>query len=325
MTNNFAKCGCDCINCPTYKDNLRTNDDRLRCSTGWKSYLNIKLSPEKLRACDGCSIPDSQRHIFYLNCKVRKCAMDNGFDNCAYCKGFPCDELQEMHSLQKIKDLSDFVSKKGIEISEQEYKVFIEPYTGLAHLEKIRQRLSENDIKNYKKYSMRKVFAAIKKNNHKNERLSIIYTLLTSICVEDSLSLARWLTLTAKRKKLMRILWTIGYHGTFNQAAGHIELDGHTFLTQKIISMHKELKKLFDDLVIHDINAEIVPLIEDGWLTPSGGLKKEGWVIRLSFGSSLLGSKTLLTFIEYISALKRKYGLNGFRFFNRGDLGVMIN
>jgi hypothetical protein len=35
-------------------------------------FLNIKLSPEKLRACDGCSIPDPDRKIYYLNCRIRK-------------------------------------------------------------------------------------------------------------------------------------------------------------------------------------------------------------------------------------------------------------
>lgn len=39
MTNNIAKCGCDCFNCPTYRDNIRTKESRQNCSTGWAKYF----------------------------------------------------------------------------------------------------------------------------------------------------------------------------------------------------------------------------------------------------------------------------------------------
>jgi len=95
MEANLAKCGCDCINCPTYKENIRTMENRKICSAGWEKYVGIKLSPEKLRACDGCSVLDEKRKTYYLNCKIRKCAIINGIENCAFCKGFPCDELKK--------------------------------------------------------------------------------------------------------------------------------------------------------------------------------------------------------------------------------------
>ena len=88
MNINIAKCGCDCFNCPTYKENIKTIENRKKCSAGWAKYLDLKLSPEKLRACDGCSIPDTERKTYYLNCIIRKCAMTNGIENCAYCTVF---------------------------------------------------------------------------------------------------------------------------------------------------------------------------------------------------------------------------------------------
>ncbi|MGD8779857.1 MAG: hypothetical protein PVH88_12960 [Ignavibacteria bacterium] len=48
MEISIARCGCDCSNCPTYKDNISTIEERRRCSSGWAKYLNIKLNPEKL-------------------------------------------------------------------------------------------------------------------------------------------------------------------------------------------------------------------------------------------------------------------------------------
>ena len=118
MKNNIAKCGCDCYNCSTYKENIRTNEDGNKCSAGWEKFLDIKLSPEKLRLCDGCSVPDSERKTYYLNCKIRKCAMINEIENCAFCAGFPCDELLKAHSIQKINNRDDFIKKTGKEISE---------------------------------------------------------------------------------------------------------------------------------------------------------------------------------------------------------------
>jgi hypothetical protein len=250
--------------------------------------------------------------------------MDNGFDNCAYCKGFPCDEIQEVHSLQKINDRYDFIKKSGKDISDLEYKVFVEPYAGLSHLRNIKQRLSENDLRDYKKYSMRTSFASFIIDHPENKRLLIIYTLLTSLGIEENVSYARLLTLTTKRKKLMKILWIMGYFGTYHQDTSQLELDSQTFLSQKILSTYKELQNLLDDLEHYDILTKVIPPADKEWLTPSGGLKKDGWIIRLSFGDTLLGSKTLLTFTDYISALKGKYGLNGFRFFNRVDLQVLM-
>jgi len=324
MINKIAKCGCDCFNCPTFKDNIRTIDERIQCSTGWKKYLDIKLSPEKLRACDGCSLQDSQRKTYYLNCKVRKCAITNGLENCGYCKGFPCEELIEVHSIQKIENHNDFIQKTGKDISDKDYWKFIEPYTGLNHLEKIRQGLNENDYKDYKKFSMLPKFASFDKIDQKQESLKIIYSLLTSLQVADNVSYAKFQTLTTKRKKLLQILWAICYHGQFNQAEGYIELDGKTFLSQKILSMHKVLAECFMDLKNYDIHCETLPFDGKKWLSPTGGLRKEGWKISLSFGASLSGRKTLIKFIDYVSALKDEYGSNGFRRLYQADLNVMI-
>jgi hypothetical protein len=113
-------------------------EDRQNCSSGWAKFLNIKLSPEKLRACDGCSIPDQERKIYYANCRIRKCAMINEIANCAFCTGFPCDELTKAHSVQKINNREEFIKMRGKEISEKDYRFFIEPYTELHHLQKIR-------------------------------------------------------------------------------------------------------------------------------------------------------------------------------------------
>ena len=64
----------------------------------------------------GAQSSDSERKTYYLNCKIRKCAMINAIDNCAYCNGFPCEELLKAHSVQQItpsvKNSSKRLAKK---------------------------------------------------------------------------------------------------------------------------------------------------------------------------------------------------------------------
>jgi hypothetical protein len=324
MTNSISKCGCICINCPTYRDNITTIEKRRNCSFGWKKYLNIKLNPEKLRACDGCSIDDSERKTYYLNCKLRKCAMINEIDNCAYCTGFPCDEVLKAHSVQKINNRDEFIKKTGKEVSDNDYRIFIEPYTGIYHLNKIRQTLTDKDLKKYKSYSIKAKFAYFDNSNFKQKALEKIYLLLTTICIEKNISYARFQTLENKREQLMKILWAMGYHGILNKDNGIFELDSNTFLSNKIHGMYAMVQEYIKDLKTYDVCCEVVPLVKQGWLTPMGGLRKEGWVFRLEFGDSLDGIKTQRVFNDYIQKLNAKFGNKAYKMFKMADLSIMI-
>lgn len=323
MTNYIAKCGCDCFNCPTYRDNIKTIEEKKICSYGWAKYLDIKLSPEKLRECDGCSIVDSDRKTYYLNCKIRKCAMINEIENCAYCIGFPCNELLKAHNIQKINNKQEFTKKTGKEISNDDYFRFIEPYAGLRHLNKIRQSLTYNNIKDFKKFSSNIKFAQIDKLNEKPKSIQSIYSLLTTICIEQGISYAHLQTIQQKRRQLLKIIWTLALYGDFVNN-DTLELDCKTFMSQKIHSMYNILSDYLTDLKLYDIHCEIVPLIENGWQTPLGGLRKEGWIFKLKFGD-LLGTETLKVFKDYITRLNTKYTSNAFKFFNKADLKIIIN
>lgn len=324
MELDIAKCGCDCINCPTYKGNIKTAEERSKCSAGWEKYLDIKLSPEKLRPCDGCSIPDPERKTYYLNCIVRKCAIINGIDNCAYCTAFPCDELLEIHTIQKIISRENFINKTGKEISVSDYKIFIEPYAGIHHLKKIRQTLTKHDFIDYREFSVKDSFApSVIISEEEQDSLMAIYSLLTTLCVERGISFARLQTLRNKRNQLLKILWTLAYYGVYNETTDSFDLDGRTFLSQKIISNYQTLIKYSQSLKQYDIHIKIDPLTEGGWLTPKGGLRKDGWNLRLSFGDSLMGISTLNLFKKYLNRLEIKYGNQAFRFLNAADLSVL--
>lgn len=321
MNKNLGKCGCDCSICPTYKLNIKTAVQRKKCSAGWEQYIGIKLSPEKLRQCDGCSIADSQRKTYYLNCKIRKCAVINEVENCAYCSAFPCDELQKAHSLQRITGRKEYINKTGKEIPEEDYSIFIEPYTGLSRLNKIRKTLNKNDFKDYKRFSVKTKFATLPSDLN---NLKKIYSVLTSACIEQNIPFARLQTLETKREQLLKVLWVIILYGTL-KPGNYLELDAKTFLSQKTGGMYDKLIESFNELKKFSIYCEIVPLIEKGWLTPMGGLRKNGWFIKLTFGERPEEIKELKSCKEYVLRLNNKYGKRAFRYFNIANLRVMIN
>jgi hypothetical protein len=315
----IAKCGCDCLRCPTYKENIRTPEERKKCSDGWKKYLNITLSPEKLRPCDGCSLPDDERKVYYLNCIVRKCAMMNGIENCAHCTAFPCDELLNIHSIQKIKNRNEFITAYGKEIPENDYRLFIEPYTGMSHLSRIRNTLIAKDLKDYKKFSVKTRLAPSAGSSIEQGNLSIIQSLLRELYIEHDISYARLKTLEKNREQLLKILWTIGFYGTLNENHHCLELDSETYMSQKTSKMYNTLLSYFSDLNKYGIHCDIVPLVEKGWVTPAGGLRKEGWIIRFSFGKSGKEMRALSACKEHILELNRLYGDKAFRMFTRAE------
>ena len=323
MQTGLAKCGCDCFNCPTYKDNLRTMETRNKCSSGWERFLNIKLSPEKLRTCDGCSVPDEERNTYYLNCKIRKCVLLNNVENCAFCAGFPCEELLHVHSLQKITSRQEFIKITEKDISDDDYRYFIEPYAGLVHLNKIRQQLTPGDIRDYKKLASPAKFIRIDNLHEKPESVRFIYSLLTCICIEKDISYARLQTIVRKREQLIRILWTMGLYGELTDD-DILELDAGTFSSQKINGMYNTLMDNLYELKKFDIHGEIIPLIEKGWLTPMGGLRKKGWKLVLKTGNDVK-SGTLKTVKNYIQKLNDVYGDKAFKRFNAADVAVIEN
>jgi hypothetical protein len=328
MNHNLGKCGCDCTNCPTYRDNIRTVEERIKCSKGWSKYLNIKLSPEKLRACDGCSLPDSNRKVYYLNCSIRKCCIENNIKNCAYCTIYPCEELKSVHSIVNIQTKNEFTDKTGKSITKDDYIIFIEPYAGIKHLNKHRNSIQKSEIKDYKKYSIKIKFIDFPEILlSKNEAASFkrIHSFLTSIEILKDISYARYMSVKKRRELLLKTIWTIALFGEFKETnRTFLELDPKTFLSQKIYGMYDRLKDSFKALEEYNIYCDIIPLDTNKWLTPTGGLRNEGWKIVMSFGSDRTDINTLETFKKYVKKLNDKYKNKAYAYFNRADLSPVI-
>ena len=126
MTDLIAKCGFDCGRCASYKENLRTEADRKRCSDGWHKHFGFRITAEKLVRCEGCLISSYRNPVRYLKtgCRIRRCAVKNGVENCAYCSVYPC---QDVRTHSAYIDREKIAAQLGAPIAEEDYLALFEP------------------------------------------------------------------------------------------------------------------------------------------------------------------------------------------------------
>ena len=323
MKNLFAKCGMNCGRCSTYKENLKTEGDRQRCSDAWKKYFNIRLSPEKLRLCDGCQTPDHENPVRYINCRARKCAIFNSVETCAHCSAYPCEDVAQYSlTTDAIQKMSD---RLGSPIPQKDYIAFIEPYEAMKHLDAIRSSLASEKIVEMKPVSFKPKIIDFPENLPLGEEESYgfkpLHRLLSQVGTANNISYARQLALKKTRQHILKILWGFGCFGQYSeQDDASMVLDSEAYLDQKIHSYHSRVCEYFKILKKYGVLCEIIPLIEKEWLTPTGALRKDGWLMKMSFGKKAGGSMALKSLVTYTAKLQEKYGKNAFRTFSKADM-----
>jgi len=99
MEKMIAYCGLACSECPAYL--ARQNDDfelRRKTAEQWSKEFGTEMKPEDIN-CDGC-LSREGAHIGYCGiCEVRKCGMERGVLNCAYCDDYGCEKLTKFHEM----------------------------------------------------------------------------------------------------------------------------------------------------------------------------------------------------------------------------------
>jgi hypothetical protein len=327
MKDLFAKCGCNCGRCPSYKGNLQTDEDRQRCSDGWYRYLGFRLSPGKLRPCDGCQATDDENRVRYQNCYVRTCAVRNSVETCAHCSGYPCEDVKNLHEIQRAGAKERIAARLGTPIPEKDYLAFIEPYEGIKHLDEIRASLGLDDIVEMTQVSTKPRIVDFpddlpfsKEETSAFERL---HRLLAAVESVEGISYARQAALKKRRRLLLKILWAFGRFGELEEGGLHLVVDSETYLAQKIHSSYSRLKDYFEALEKYGVHCEHVPLMEEGWLTPKGALRKRGWFMKMSFGDDASGVSALNALQSYAAKLDEKYGERAFRYFSRADMRAL--
>ena len=85
----------------------------------------------------------------------------------------------------------------------------------------------------------------------------------------------------------------------------------------------KRVKDYFEVLEEYGVHCEHVPLMEEGWLTPKGALRKGGWFMKMSFGDDAGGVPALRALQSYTTRLSEEYGQRAFRYFSKADMRVL--
>ena len=120
------------------------------------------------------------------------------------------------------------------------------------------------------------------------------------------------------------MLWTFGRFGEPREEGGsHLAIDSETYLAQKIQSNYSRVKDYFKTPGEYGVHCEHVPLVEEGWLTPTGALRKGQWFMKLSFDDAAGGVPALRALQSYTAKLDEKHGKGAFRHFSRADMRVL--
>ena len=93
MERMVAFCGIVCTDCKAFIATREDDDAKRRdVAEAWSKAFAKEIKPEEIN-CDGCLTRDG-RHIGYCSiCEIRKCGMEKGVKNCAYCIDYKCEKL----------------------------------------------------------------------------------------------------------------------------------------------------------------------------------------------------------------------------------------
>ncbi|MBU2565332.1 MAG: DUF3795 domain-containing protein [Candidatus Thermoplasmatota archaeon] len=91
----IAYCGIICTECLSYIATQTKNNELLvKTAECWSKEFGVTCTPEDI-SCDGCK-SDSVRLCNHCSeCKIRECCKNKGLENCAYCCGYICNELNK--------------------------------------------------------------------------------------------------------------------------------------------------------------------------------------------------------------------------------------
>src|SRR4030042_6202854 len=102
-TERLGYCGLTCQNCPIYQatrvqnkaeqERMRTEIMRI-CREEYGLIYNLK----DITDCDGCWTENGNLFSACRNCKIRNCAGEREYENCACCPEYPCNNLEEFYS-----------------------------------------------------------------------------------------------------------------------------------------------------------------------------------------------------------------------------------
>ena len=95
----IAYCGLACNTCLIHLatlelDHLKQQSMRASIAQTCVKQYGMNLHVRDITDCDGCRTGE---RLFSgcANCEIRKCAMERGFESCAFCHDYACEKLRK--------------------------------------------------------------------------------------------------------------------------------------------------------------------------------------------------------------------------------------
>jgi hypothetical protein len=334
MKDLFAKCGFNCGHCPAYKENAKTKRDKQRGSEGWKKYYNFRLSLDRMY-CDGCQTPDRENPVL-LNpaCITRKCAQTNEAETCAHCSEYSAC-MHELRVFSQDITREKIEARRGAPIPEKDYLAFVEPFEHLNHLDQIRASLKSKDIVKPEILSLGPKIAGFPEDlpfsREKTAAFRSLYQTLSTVASLSGNTYAQQLELKKRKDYLFKLLWTFGLSAELKEENGsHLVMDSKTYYAQKLPGHLRTVVMNLEFLKRQGVLGEIVSLTKEkygqkGWLTPMAWLRKEGWLLKMSFDDKAGGGSALKALQDYVAILNEKNDERPLKYFKKVDMNPLLD
>lgn len=293
--------------------------------------------------CVTCQTPDDkipkQSKLPSRSCLIRQCVNKAGVQNCAYCARFPCDTLKATAGLWNRESIE---KRLDAPITDEEYHTFVEPFEGIARLQRIRQSLKPQEIKEPTKAAASKTKIAAFPDNlpFSAEEVAVlksIHNLLAgleqgALGFQDTDTFAQQHKLENLRVHVLRFLWIFGSYGAFDEEDACLVVDAETYLgsrgSEKMLAMWPFVEgTVFKILGNFGVRCERVALkgakTED-LATGTGYLRGRGWEMRLRLSEEAGGKAALRALKSYSEAVSGRFGAKAFQRFQEADMKVLI-
>jgi hypothetical protein len=125
-----SRCGFRCDLCPAYRENITGPEHQRRIAEGWRAIYRIKdINPEDVY-CDGCHDMRPEAKRVDARCKVRPCVLGLGLANCGQCPQYPCPTMKQLPQTR-----AGVESWSGRKLTDEEYRLFVQPYESTPFLD----------------------------------------------------------------------------------------------------------------------------------------------------------------------------------------------
>jgi hypothetical protein len=105
MEQYISYCGLICHTCPIYlatreDDQAKRKKMRVEIAEQCAKLYGTEYNPEDINDCDGCRTEGGRLFSGCKTCLIRSCAKNKGFENCASCSEYACEQLLKFFAME---------------------------------------------------------------------------------------------------------------------------------------------------------------------------------------------------------------------------------